>query len=314
MTGSRAAAARAGRAPQAPVSRPVDATLVLWMVALSGLWGFNAITIKAVTTGMAPLLAAGLRGAVALVCLVPWGLWRGERLWIRGRLGLHSLMAGLMFAAEFCLFYIGARLTSGGHVAIYINVAPFFVAVGAHYLLPGDRMTWVRWIGLLLAFVGIALLFSNDLLVQRSGYWRGDLLVIAGAAVWALTTVYIKRFMVQGMSGFELLYVQIAISTPVLLAVSAIAEPGGLSGIAPLAVGIVVFQGTVIVFFSYVAWMTMLRIYPASAVQSFTFLTPLWGVLLGMLLLGESASGATFLAIAGVGMGLYLVNRPARAG
>jgi drug/metabolite transporter (DMT)-like permease len=49
-------------------------------------------------------------------------------------------------------------------------------------------------------------------------------------------------------------------------------------------------------------------------VQSFTFLTPLWGVLLGMLLLGESASGATFLAIAGVGMGLYLVNRPARAG
>ena len=138
--------------------------------------------------------------------------------------------------------------------------------------------------------------------------------MIAGAAVWAMTTVYIKRFMVQGMTGFELLFVQIAVSTPVLLLVSAFLEPGGLAGIGSLSAGIVVFQGTVVVFFSYLAWMSLLRIYPASAVQSFTFLTPLWGVALGVVLLGETATAVTFLAIAGVGIGLYLVNRPGRTG
>ncbi|HKI99031.1 MAG TPA: DMT family transporter [bacterium] len=309
----RSLLARRARPVLATTTRGVDATMVLWMVSLSGLWGLNAITIKAVTTGMAPLLAAGLRGLVALVLLVAWGAWRGERLLYRGHLLRHSIVAGLMFAAEFCLFYTGARMTTGGHVAIYINMAPFFVAAGAHFLLPGDRMTWLRWAGLVLAFAGVVVLFSGDLATGQGGYLRGDLLVIAGAAVWGLTTLYIKRYMVAEMSGFELLYVQIAVSTPVLLVLAALWHPGALAAIAPLSWGIVLFQGIVVVFFSYLAWMTLLRIYPASAMQSFTFLTPVWGVALGALMLGERVTIATFAAIALVGLGLYLVNRPARA-
>jgi drug/metabolite transporter (DMT)-like permease len=305
--------ARPLRGVPSVTARPVDTAMIVWMASLSGLWGLNAITIKAVTTGMAPMLAAGLRGAVALVLLVAWGAWRRERLWFHGRLAAHSLAVGLLFAGEFVLFYTGASMTSGGHVAIYINVAPFFVAAGAHVLLPGDRMTWLRWAGLALAFAGIAVLFSGDLLGGQLSLWRGDLLVIAGAAVWASTTLYIKRFMVAGMSGFELLYVQIAVSTPVLLVLAALVHPGALADIAPLAWGIVLFQGIVVVFFSYLAWMNLLRVYPASAMQSFTFLTPVWGVALGALMLGEHVTGATFAAIALVGVGLYLVNRPPRA-
>ncbi len=296
------------------LSRPVDATLVLWMTGLSALWGLNAITIKAVTTGMDPLLAAGLRGVVALGLLLAWGAWRGERLWFRGRLAAHSLAVGLLFALEFCLFYGGASLTSGGHVAIYINTAPFFVAVGAHTLLPGDRMSPLRWLGLLFAFAGIVALFGGDLYGGQWGYWRGDALVIAGAALWGTATLYIKRFMVADMSGFELLYVQILVSTPVLLGAAALAGSGGWHAIPALAGAIVVFQGIVIVFFSYLAWMSLLRIYPASAMQSFTFLTPLWGVLLAGLLLGEPINAITLLAIALVGPGLFLVNRPRRTG
>jgi drug/metabolite transporter (DMT)-like permease len=301
------------RRPLDASARGVDARMVLWMLFLSGLWGLNAITIKAVATDMAPLAAVGLRGAVALTCLSLWGWWRGERLWFGGRLALHSLVAGLLFTAEFILFYTGARMTTGGHVAIYINTAPFFVAAGAHFLLPGERMTPWRWLGLGLAFGGILALFGDDLFVHRGGYWRGDLLVIAGALIWGATTVYIKRFMVQDMSGFELLYVQILVSTPLLLAVVGAAQPEALLLVTPRAGAIVVFQGTVIVFFSYLAWSTLLRVYPANAMQSFTFLTPVWGVAIGALALGEPVRGGTLLGIALVGVGLYFVNRPRRA-
>lgn len=293
-------------------SRAVDVRLVLWMVLLSSLWGLNAITIRAVSVDMPPLLAAGLRGLVALACLVPWGLLRGHRLVFRGMQARHGIAAGLLFGAEFCLFYPGARFTSGGHVAIYMNTAPFFVAVGAHYLLVGERMTPRRWLGLVLAFTGIVVLFSDELLVRQSGYWKGDLLVIAGAVAWALTTLYIKRFMVQNMNGFELLYVQIGVSTPLLLALGLLPGPAVLGQITALGAAIVLFQGTVIVFFSYLAWMTVLRIYPASAAQSFTFLTPVWGVALGALVLDERVTAGTFVAIALVGVGLWLVNRPRR--
>ena len=66
----------------------------------------------------------------------------------------------------------------------------------------------------------------------------------------------------------------------------------------------------VVVVFSYMAWMTLLRVYPASAMQSFTFLTPVWGVLLGAILLGETITVPGVAGLAMVGAGLVLISRP----
>ncbi len=308
--------------------RPVDATMVIWMVGLTCLWGLNAIGIKAVTDEMPPLLAAGLRGGVALVLMVPFALWRGERLGFTGWQGLHGLVVGVLFAFEFGLFYVGAQFTSGGHMVIFINTAPFFVAVGAHLFLHEERLSKLGWLGLTLAFFGIVAVFSDDLLILKAGFWRGDLLVMLAAAAWGLTTLYMKRFMVRSMTGFHLLYAQILVSTPLLLAGSFAAEsfstvsfaaeslssgPFPAWGFTALGLGIVFFQGVVVVLFSYMAWMTLLRVYPASAMQSFTFLTPVWGVAMGAILLGETITVPGVAGMAMVGAGLVLISRPGPA-
>ena len=280
------------------------------MALLSALWGFNAITIKVLTNELPPLLAAGLRGAMALPFLVLYGAIKGEPLLFGGWRLIHGAVAGLIFALEFCLFYTGARWTNGGHIAIFINTAPFYVALGAHWLLRGDRLFLLRALGLLLAFAGIVALFSDDLYVQQSGFWRGDLLVMAGAMLWAVSTLYVKRFMVGLMSGFQMLYMQILVSTPALLLAAVFLEPVGKVEFSRLSLGILAFQGLVVVFISYLAWMNLLRRYPASAVQSFTFLSPVWGVLMGVMLLGETVTGVMTAGIAMVGAGLYMVNRP----
>ena len=295
-----------------PINRAVDLPVVVWMTFLCGLWGFNAIAIKAVTAFLPPMLAAGLRGVVAMPLLLAFGWWRGETMRFRAPMWGHVLAVGLIFALEFVLAYSGARFTSGGHVAIYFNMAPFFVAVGAHFLLPGDRMHAARWAGLVLAFGGVLVLFSDDVLVQKAGYWRGDLLVILAALAWSMGTLYMKRFMAQSLNGFQMLYAQILVSTPALLGAALWMEPVGTVGLGLEAVGILVFQGVVVVFFSYLIWMNLLRVYSASAMQSFTFLTPVWGVLMGVVLLGETVTWVTGLGIALVGTGLYLVNRPRR--
>ncbi len=293
-------------------ANPLDATGVLWLVGLTLLWGVNSLSVKVVTYGMAPIMATALRGALALALLTLYGWWRGEKLGLRGWDLAHGTVNGLIFAVEFCLIYGGAPMTSAGHIAIFINTAPFFVAIGAHYLLPGDRMAVAKALGLALALAGIGVMFSNDILIRHSQQWRGDILLLGGAALWGLNTLYAKRYMVGRMSAFRMLYAQILVSTPVLLLVSLALERHPFFAVTEVTVAMVVFQAAAAVSFSYMAWLALMRRYSASAMQSFTFLTPAWGVLLGVLVLGEELQALTVAGIALVGCGIYLVNRPAR--
>lgn len=304
-------ALRASHRP-AQASAPLDVAGVAWLVGLTMLWGVNALTVKVVVQGMSPLMATGLRGALALAILTGYGLWRGERLTYRGRDLVHGTVNGLVFALEFVFIYGGAPLTTAGHIAIFINTAPFFVALGAHYLLPGDRLSPAKVAGLLLALTGIAVMFSNEILLRRSDQWRGDFLLLIGAALWGANTVYAKRCMVGHMSSFRILYVQLVVSTPVLLSASWAFERHPFFAVTGTTLAMVVFQAVAAVSFSYMAWLALMRRYSASAMQSFTFLTPAWGVLLGIILLGEAIQAAVLAGIALVGLGIYLVNRPPR--
>ena len=291
-------------------ARSVDMTLVLWMLLLTCMWGLNAISVRVLVGGMAPIMAAGLRGLVALSCLTLYGWIRGESMTFFSRAGFHGAVNGVIFGLEFILIYLGARFTNGGHLSLYINMAPFFVAVGAHYLLPDDRLTPLRVAGLILALAGVAALFFDDLFVAGTGYWRGDLLVLCGALCWGSSTLYVKRWVAHSMSAFRLLYVQILVSTPLILAVSLLVEPNPFPAVTPLIGVQVAFQGVIVVFITYMIWLALLRRYPASAMQSFTFLSPVWGVVAGIVLLGETVTGVMTAGIVLVGIGIFLINRP----
>jgi drug/metabolite transporter (DMT)-like permease len=287
--------------------------VLAWMLGLTALWGLNAVSIKVLTQDVAPIMSLALRGTVAIVPLTLYGLWRGESFRFRGWPAVHQGVNALLFTVEFIAIYAGARYTTGGHVSIFLNTAPFFTALGAHLLLVGDRLHTVKALGLGLAFAGVLTLFSEDLFVQRAGIWRGDLLVLLGAVCWAGGTLYIKRFLVQHYSGFQLLYVPVVVSTPLFWLASWLLEPVPFHHVTWLTVAIIVFQALVIVNFSYLAFLVILRVYPASSMHAWTFLSPVWGVLAGVLLLGEHLTPFLLLGIVAVGLGLRLINRPPRA-
>ncbi len=312
MSGAREPAAAVSVPPTSRRVAGLSPALLALVVFMTALWGLNAILIKVLTQGMTPIMAAGLRGAVALACLTVYGHMRGESLAYRGWPLFHGTMNGAIFAVEFVLIYSGARLTTGSHTSIFINVAPFFVAIGAHYLLPNDQLYPAKAAGLLLAFLGIVTLFYNDILVQHAGNWRGDLLVLLGAGMWGATTVYVKGAMAHTMSAFRLLYIQILTSTPLLLGTALLVERDWFFAVTPFTIGALLFQALVVVFFTYLMWMVLLQRFSASALQSFTFLTPAWGVFFGIVLLGDPVQGLMLAAIGLVGLGLYLVNRPRR--
>lgn len=130
-------------------SLPVDLTLALWMIFLTSIWGMNAITIKYITDGVTPVMAAGLRGATALPFMILFAFVRGESLRFRGWDLVHGGAVAVLFALEFIFIYSGAKHTNGGHIAIFINTTPLFVALGAHFFLPGEQLHTLKSLGLL---------------------------------------------------------------------------------------------------------------------------------------------------------------------
>ena len=80
-------------------------------------------------------------------------------------------------------------------------------------------------------------------------------------------------------------------------------------GITPLIAGCLLYQAVWVAFITYLAWFWLVRHYPAARISSFTFLTPLFGVLAGGVLLEEPITGFLLVALGLVGTGIYLVNR-----
>ena len=296
-----------------PAGRPPDWRLTSVMLGLTALIGFNSSTVRVLVQEMGPMMGLALRGAVGLVPLTIYGLMRGESFRYRGEPLLHLLIASLLFSLEFINIYQGARYTTAGHVSILLNTSPLFTAIFAHFIIRDDRLYAVKICGLTVATAGIVLLFSEQLWNESGeASLYGDALVLLGALAWGLFTVYVKRTLSHVYSGFQILYMQVLISTPIFAIASWIIEPDPFFAFTYRTLGIVVFQGFFMVFLTYLVFMSMLRTYAASSVISYTLLSPIWGVSWGIVLLGEPASWEIFLTLATVGGGLYLVNRRRR--
>jgi drug/metabolite transporter (DMT)-like permease len=218
---------------------------------------------------------------------------------------------GFLFAMDFLFLYWGIAYTTASRSIIFLYTHPFFVAIGAHYILKGDRITTSKGAGLLLAFCGLVAVFaarSDDL---PSRYWIGDFMEVAAAVFWAATTLYIKK-MVQsrGVSHYQTLYAQLFYSIPVLaLGSFAFERSCSVNLTAPVLLAFS-YQCFIVAFFSYILWFWMIGRYPVSSLTAFTFLSPLFGVLLGSVILSEPVHQLVWIGMGLVGAGIYIVNRP----
>ena len=289
----------------------LDAIAVATMVLLTFSWGLNQVAVKVSNVGYNPILIVLVRSAVGGILVYLWCRWRAIPLLQRDGTLLPGIAAGVLFGLEFMLIYVGLDYTSAARGALMLNTMPFFVLVGGHFLL-GERVTPAKFFGLVLAFAGVVLIFSDNLSVPGPMAIRGDLLCLGAGALWAATVLVIKGTRLAQASAEKTLLYQLLVS---VLFVAPLVPFSGPLLREPnwLATWSVVYQAVFVVAFTYVLWFWLMRSYPASSLSSFTFLTPAFGVLLSGLLLNEPLSLLIFVALALIAAGLYLVNRPARA-
>jgi drug/metabolite transporter (DMT)-like permease len=286
--------------------RSIDASATGIMVLLCALWGLQQVAIKVAAPDVAPIMQVALRSGLSALLVAAWARWRGQPLHLLGPALRPGLLAGVLFAAEFLFVAEGLRRTTASHMAIFLYTSPVFTALGLHLALRSERLSRLQWTGILTAFTGIAVAFGGGILTSGAGPGAllGDLLGVAAGAAWGATTVVVRRSALSEAPPAQTLQYQLLVGFVLLLAAAALTGQAGRVVLTPIAWSSLLFQGVVISFASYLAWFWLLRRYLASRISVFSFMTPLFGVTAGVVLLGEPLTptfgGGALLVLAGI--------------
>ena len=301
--------------------QPVDGSALGLMVLLCALWGLQQVAIKLAAPDVAPIMQVALRSGLSAALVAGWARWRGQPLGLLGPTLRAGLLAGALFSGEFLFVAEGLRHTTASHMAVFLYTSPVFTALGLHLTLRAERLSPVQWLGIGVAFGGIALAFGGGL---ASGGLAGpallgDLLGVLAGVAWGATTVVVRTSALSEAPPATTLLYQLLVGAALLLLAALLTGQAGRVTLTPVAWGSLLFQGVVISFASYLAWFWLLRRYLASRISVFSFMTPLFGVTFGVLLLGEPVTpafgGGALLVLLGITLvsGAGLLRRRAAA-
>jgi drug/metabolite transporter (DMT)-like permease len=286
----------------------LDGLAIGILLACCMFWGLQQILVKSIMDEVAPLFQASLRCVGACVLLLIWCRLRGIRLFDRDGSLWAGLLAGGLFAAEFACIYLGLRYTAASRLTVFLYTSPFWVAALVPLFVKSERLRVQQWLGLACAFVAVVFAMREGLSAGNSSA-LGDLLGLAAGALWGLTTVSIRANNLTRISPEKLLFYQIAATALAVPWLSvALGETWSFQWSA-LAWGSMLAQTVIGAFASYLAWMWMLGRYPATKISVFVFLTPLFALLFGTWLLGETATPTLLMALGLVAVGIVLVNK-----
>ncbi|MEW6478621.1 MAG: DMT family transporter [Pseudomonadota bacterium] len=295
-----------------PVQRKdhLDTLAITLLVACCAFWGFQQILIKFASREIPPLWQASVRMAGATLLLWLWCQVRGVPLFGRDGTLRGGLLVGLLFAGEFCLIYLGLQHTSASRLTVFLYTSPFWVALLLPRFITAEKLRRIQWIGLGMAFTAVAVAFSEAFLhSSMPGQWKGDAMGLAAGLLWGLTTLAIRTTKVASVSAEKSLFYQLGVTAVVTPLLSLALGETWSFDYSAMAWGSVFLQTAVGAFASYLTWMWMLRHYPATQMSTFTFLTPLFALVFGVLLLGEPLTLQLVLALVGVAAGIVLVSR-----
>jgi len=288
----------------------LDPKAITLMLVLCAVWGMQQVVLKATAADISPIMQIALRSGVAALLVGLLMGWRGERMNLRDGTLRPGMLVGVLFALEFLLVAEGLRHTSASHMVVFLYTAPIFAALGLHWKLPAERLGVAQWLGIALAFGGIALTFLGRSAPGGTGSGKllwGDFLGLLGGVAWAATTVVVRSSTLSKAPATQTLLYQL-IGAFVLLLAGAFATGQARFNPTPQVWASLVFHSLVVSFASFLVWFWLLRKYLASRLGVFSFLTPLFGMVFGAWLLNEPIEAGFLLGAVPVMVGIVLVS------
>lgn len=293
----------------------LDGRAVAALLACCAVWGLGQVAGKSTLVEVPPLLQAAARSIGAALLVAAWARWRGIRLLERDGTWGAGLLAGLLFAVEFGCIFTGLKFTTASRMVVFVYLAPFVVALGMPAINRGERLDWVQTIGLIAAFAGVAWAFAEGFQRPSVGAWQwlGDALGVAGAVFWGATTLLIRATSLSHAAPEKTLFYQLVVSGAALAVASPLLGEPWPQRLSAGPGFWLAFQIVVVCFASYLMWFWLIRHYPATQLSAFTLLTPVFGLLAGVLMMADPLTPRLVTALLAVSVGIALVHHGRRA-
>lgn len=279
----------------------LDPFAISVMTLLCIIWGIQQVVIKLAAPDMLPVMQIGLRSGISAALVAAVMYFRGVPFFERDGTWKAGFWIALLFGLEFLAIGEGLHYTSASHMVVFLYTAPIFAALGLAARLPSERLKHYQWAGVALSFagIGVAFLGGGNGQGQYPNMLWGDFLGLMGGAAWGFTTVIVRCTKLSEAPPTKTLLYQLIGAFILVTAVGVLSGAGDNIRMTPVVWGSLLFQGVVVSFASYLTWFWLLRKYLASRLGVFSFMTPLFGVVFGVLLLGEKVN-ATFAVGAGM--------------
>ncbi len=286
------------------MSKAADAAAFL---AMASFWALNYPLVKFVYADQSPLgiLFFRLLFAAIFSFLV---FWRRITIPRDLKTHLHLAVFGVLNLVFFMGFWFtGESTESSGISSIIVYTYPIIsIAFSAIFLR--EKLTAVRIAGTLLGFMGMVLIFVDQLSI-KPGF--GLFFLIAAATSWALGTIYFKKYLLS-VGNYTVNSMQFLYALPVVLFY--VLATGGFNpaGFNPQFFAVVIYMGSLSTFVAYLIYLHLYSKYSVSSISSYFFAVPALSIVFSYFILGESYTLFTFAGFALISLGIYLSSRQSR--
>ncbi len=280
------------------------------LIVLSVVWGGSFLFIGIAVKELPPLTIVALRVLMAAMALhlilrlAGQSLPRGRQVWM-AFLGMSILNNVIPFT----LIVWGQSHIASGLASILNATTPLFTVLVAHWLTVDERLTKQRFAGVIVGFVGVAVMIGAAAFQSWNVGLPAQLAVLGAAISYAFSGVFGRRFKAMGIAPLATATGQVTVSSAILLPLSLMVDhpwtlPMPSTGVILSLIGLALVSTA----FAYVLFFRLLARAGATNVGLVTFLIPISAILLGILVLGEILEPRHFAGMALIGAGLVLID------
>ena len=286
----------------------IDNAGIIMLTVFSATLGLNQALVKLVNDGFSPIFQAGLRSVCAFFIVLSFALIFRKKLSLSDGSLFPGLAIGVLFTAEFWLLFTALDHTTVSRVSLFFYTQPFWVALGAHFLIEGEQLNRNRIIGLLIAISGVALCLFSDAQMTSPETIKGDVMCLVAAIFWAMIALMPRTTKISvSTPEMQLLY-QLAVSGIILTSFAPMLEDP-IRNLTPEILAIFSFQVIFVVSIGFIFWFWAISVYPTSDMASFSLLSPLFGVFFGWIIFNDQITIEFIIALLMVIGGIVLSNK-----
>ena len=282
--------------------------IVIGYVIISLIWGSTWLAIRLGLDSLTPLIASGLRFITASVLIYVFMKYMKVSLQLDSvSIKIYFFLGIFSYYIPFGLVYWGEQYVPSGLASVIFAIFPFMVMFFSKLALKSEIIDRNKFIGVISGFIGIYLIFSDDLSFDFSNYLWGMLAVLGSATLQAFSAVAIKKYG-KHLNPISMNFLPVTIGGILLLASGVLFEDLSKIKIDGKAVASILYLalfGTLITFTIYYWLLKKINIVILSLSS---FITPIIAVFLGWLLLNESLQKNDIYGSLFVLLGLVFAN------